>query len=45
MNSVLRHVIEEEFAEREDVKPDEPLFLNQYGTRYQKMRKALKTAL
>jgi integrase len=41
MNSVLRYVIEEELNEREDPKPDEPLFLNQYGTRYKKMRKAL----
>jgi integrase len=44
MNAVLRQVIEEELAEREEVKPDQPLFLNQYGTRYKKMRKALKTA-
>ena len=44
MNSVLTQVIKDELAEREEVKPDEPLFLNQYGTRYKKMRKALKTA-
>jgi hypothetical protein len=36
--------IKDELAQRENVKPDEPLFLNQYGTRYKKMRKALKTA-
>jgi hypothetical protein len=41
MNSVLRQA---ELAEREEVKPDQPLFLNQYGTRYKKMRKALKRA-
>ena len=44
MNSVVRQVIEDELKERENVKPAEPLFLNQYGTRYKKMRKALKTA-
>jgi integrase len=44
MNAVLKHVIEGEQAEREEVKPDQPLLLNQYGTRYKKMRKALKTA-
>ena len=44
MNSVLTQCIKDELAEREEVRPDDPLFLNQYGTRYRKMRKALKTA-
>jgi len=44
MNSVLTQCIKDELAEREQVRPDDPLFLNQYGTRYRKMRKALKTA-
>ena len=34
--------VKDELADREDVKPDEPLFTNQYGSRYLKMRKALK---
>jgi len=44
MNSVLTQCIKDELAEREQVNPNDPLFLNQYGTRYRKMRKALKTA-
>ena len=44
MNSVLVEVIKEELAERKNAQEDEPLFVNQYGTRYRKMRKALKTA-
>lgn len=44
MNAVLRQVIKEELAERENPLPSDPLFLNQYSTRYKKMRKALKTA-
>ena len=44
MNAVLIEVINDELADREEVKPDQPLFLNQYGTRYKKMRKALKSA-
>ena len=44
MNAVLTRIIEQELAERENPGADEPLFLNQYGTRYRKMRKALKSA-
>jgi integrase len=44
MNQVLMDVIKQELAERENPQPEEPLFVNQYGTRYRKMRKALKTA-
>ena|SRR5688572_32962113 len=44
MNTVLRQIIEQELAERENPGADEPLFLNQYGTRYRKMRKELKSA-
>ena len=44
VNTVLRQIIEQELAKRENPGADEPLFLNRYGTRYRKMRKALKSA-
>ena len=31
MNAVLKQIIDEELADREDVSPDDPLFLNQFG--------------
>jgi len=44
MNSVLIEVIKKELDERNNSLPEEPIFVNKYGTRYRKMRKALKTA-
>src|SRR5688572_14971858 len=44
MNSVLLEVIKDELKERKDPLKEEPLLVNQYGTRNRKIRKALKTA-
>ncbi len=44
LNNIAVQAIKDALAGREDLKSNSPIFLNQYKTRYKKMRKALKTA-
>ena len=44
MNEVVRQCIREEFEKREELRTEDPLFVNNHGRRYKRMTRSLRTA-